>query len=374
MAQNQTQLIRGIILSAIVVLVAALGSLVYAETATVKLSVPPQKLGATATLSGSQTGGDLKTQHIDATATKSLDGTAMTVFIEPKFATGQVVFKYTCKSGNCQTRPIGVPAGTLVTSASLLGYATQANATLQSPTWTATVAVRATSPGTAWNTAKNTITAINDNATPDLHVSNPAAIIGGTDGRSAQVIQQSDWDAVLNQLTPMVADALDLALKATAPDMSFINNGPPLMTVTSNHRIGDLTSTFTITMTGRVGATAFSNAEAVRLIRSALDAKIPAGQQLTNDSVEITWQILQTSPNGDITVSGSALGFIAPKVSTDTLRAHIRGLSPTQARKSLEQTVPGSAVEIHVSPGILPWLPLIAEHIKLTVVVLPAFG
>jgi len=60
MAQNQTQLIRGIILSAIVVLAAALGSLLYAETATVKLSVPPQKLGATATLSGSQTGGDLK--------------------------------------------------------------------------------------------------------------------------------------------------------------------------------------------------------------------------------------------------------------------------------------------------------------------------
>jgi hypothetical protein len=371
MAQNQTQLIRGIILSAVVVLVAALGSLLYAETASVKLSVPPQKLGATATLSGSQTGGDLKTQHIDATATKSLDGTAMTVFIEPKYAMGNVVFKYSCKT-NCQTRPITISAGTLVTSATLLGFATQANAVVQSPTWTTTVVVRATSPGTAWNTGKNTITAINDSPSPDLHVSNPTAISGGTDGRSAAVIQQSDWDAVLNQLTPMVSDALDLALKAKAPDMSFINNGPPLMTVTSDHRIGDITRTFTITMTGRVGATAFSNAEATRLIRSALDAKVPPGQELTSDQVQITWQILQTSPNGDITVNGTALGFIAPKLSTDTLRARIRGLSPTQARKTLEAAVPGSAVEIHLSPGLLPWLPLIAEHINLTVVVLPA--
>lgn len=371
MVQNQTQLIRGIILSAVVVLVAALGSLVYAETATVKLSVPPQKLGATATLSGSQTGGDLKTQHIDATATKSLDGTAMTVFIEPKYASGQVVFKYTCKTG-CVTSRFAVSAGTLVTSATLLGYATQAVAVLQPPTWTTTVAVRATSPGTAWNTGKNTITAINDSPTPDLHVSNPAAITGGTDGRSAPVIQQSDWDAVLNQLTPMVTDALDLALRDKVPDMSFIDNGPPLMTVTSNHQIGDITQTFTITMTGRVGATAFSNSDAVRLIRSALDAKIPPGQELTSDQVQITWQILQTSPNGDITVNGTAVGFIAPKLSTDNLRARIRGLSPTQARKSLETAVPGSTAEIRVSPGLLPWLPLIAEHIHLTVVVLPA--
>ena len=371
MAQNQTQLIRGIILSAVVVLVAVLGSLLYAETATVKLTVPPQKLGATATLSGSQTGGDLKTQHIDATASKSLGGTAMTVFIEPKFATGKVAFKYSCKT-SCQTRPITISAGTLVTSATLLGYATQAVAIVEPPTWTTTAAVRATSPGTAWNTGKNTITAINDNPTPDLHVSNPAAITGGTDGRSAQVIQQSDWDAVVNQLTPMVTDALDLALRDKVPDMSFINNGPPLMTVTSDHRIGDSTPTFTITMTGRVGATAFSNADAVRLIRSALDAKIPPGQELISDQVQITWQILQTSPSGDITVNGTALGFIAPKLSTDTLRARIRGLSPTQARKSLEQTVPGSAVEIRVSPGVLPWLPLISEHIHLTVVVLPA--
>jgi len=297
----------------------------------------------------------------------------MTVFIEPKFATGRVTFKYTCQT-NCVTSRFALSAGTLVTSASLLGYATQAVAVIQPPAWTTTVAVRATSPGTAWNTGKNTITAINDNPTPDLHVSNPAAIVGGTDGRSAQVIQQSDWDAVVNQLTPMVTDALDLALRDKVPDMSFINNGPPLMTVTSNHRVGDTTRTFTITMTGRVGATAFSNTDAVRLIRSALDAKIPPGQELTRDSVQITWQILQTSPNGDITVNGTALGYISPKLSTDTLRARIRGLSPAEARKSLERAVPGSAVEIRLSPAVLLWLPLIAEHINVTIAVLPAPG
>jgi hypothetical protein len=373
MVQNQTQLVRGFILSAAVVLVAALGSLLYAESATVRLTVLPQKVGATATLTGSQTGGDLKTQHIDAVATQSLNGTPMTVFVEPTFATGLVVF--TCKSTTCRSGgATTLSAGTLVTSATLLGYSTQANVVVESPKWSATVAVRATSPGTAWNTGKGTITAINNNPTPDLHVTNLAAIAGGTDGRSAPVIQQSDWDSVLSLLTPMVSDALDLVLKSKAPDMSYIDNGPPLMTVTSNHKVGDIAQTFTITMTGRVGATAFSNLDAVALIRSALDARIPAGQHLTNDNVQITWQILQTSPNGDITVSGTAVGYIAPTLSTSTLQARIRGLSPADARKTLEREVPGSAAEIKISPAVLPWLPLIADHIKINIVVVPAPG
>jgi hypothetical protein len=372
MVQNQTQLIRAFILSAVVVLVAALGSLLYAETATVKLTIPPQKLGATATLTGSQTGGDLKTQHIDAVSTQSLDGTAMTVFVEPTYATGQVVF--TCASASCKASSTTLSSGTLVTSATLLGYATQANIVVQGPTWSAKVAVRATSPGTAWNTGKSTITAINNSPTPGLRVTNPAAVAGGTDGRSAPVIQQSDWDSVLNLLTPMVSDALDLVLKSKAVDMSYIDNGPPFMTVTSNHKVGDITPTFTITMTGRVGATAFSNRDAMALIGSALDAKIPAGQHLTSDKVQITWQILQTSPNGDITVNGTAVGFIAPTLSTDTLGARIRGLSPADARRTLERAVPGSAAEIKISPASFPWLPLIADHIKFTVVVEPAPG
>ena len=92
MTQNRAQLVRAYILSAIVVLVAALGSFMNFETASVKLSVPPQKLVATATLTGGQTSGDLKTQHIEATVTEAQGGTASTVLVVPTFATGRVVF------------------------------------------------------------------------------------------------------------------------------------------------------------------------------------------------------------------------------------------------------------------------------------------
>ncbi|HZK74108.1 MAG TPA: baseplate J/gp47 family protein [Clostridia bacterium] len=196
MVQNRTQLVTAIALSVVVVLVAALGSLIYVETASVKLSVPPQRLVVDVNLTGGQSGGDLKTQRIGATVTETQGGAATTVEVPPTFATGRVVFS--CKP--CSTG-VTVDAGTLVTTSRTLGYATQLTVVV-TPTRSAAVAVRATATGASWNTAANTITVINNPPDSNLQVNNPSAIVGGADVRSAQVIQQSDFDSVRTALWP----------------------------------------------------------------------------------------------------------------------------------------------------------------------------
>jgi hypothetical protein len=368
MTQNRTQLIRAYILSAVVVLVAVLGSLLYMETASVKLSVPPQKLVANVTLSGGQTGADLKTQHIEATVKATQGGTASVVQVGPTFASGRVVFSCTrCASG---TR-VQIAEGTLVNNTRSLGYATQAAATV-TRTRSATVAVRATTTGSSWNTAKATITGIDSSPNRNLHVTNPSAISGGTDIHPAPVIQQSDFDAVRTGLEAAISDSLNAALKAKAIQMTYIADGSPQLTVTSDHKVGDQASSFTMTMTGTLGATAFSDNDTRALMRTALEAKVPTGQHLTDDPIDITWQVQRAGPNGAVSVNGSAVGYIAPTVSINTLRARIRGFSPAEARKSLERTVPGSTTEIQISPVDVPWLPLISDHISITVLVQPA--
>ena len=357
---QRTQLIRAYILSAIVVLAAVLGSLLYMETASVTLSVPPQKLVATATLSGGQTSGDLKTQRIDATVTQAQGGTAGQVQVGPTFATGKVTF-------SCTSCNLTVDAGTLVTSSKSLGYATQAAAAV-TRTHPATVAVRATSTGAAWNTAAGTITQFSDSGQyPGIRVTNSAAIAGGSEVRTVQMIQPSDFEAVRTALAAKVTDALGAALKAKAVDMTYIADGSPVLTVISDHKVGDQVSSFTMTMTGTIGATAFSDSDARALMRSALEAKVQSGQQLTSDPLDITWQVQRSTPPGALIVNGTAIGYISPTLSTSVLRSRIRGLSPSEARKSLERAVPGSKVEIRISPVPVPWLPLITEHISLKV-------
>src|ERR1700674_3960767 len=106
MVLSQRQLFAAVVLSAIVVVLAAVGSLLYTETASVKLSVPPQRIGVSITLSGGQGGANLQTQPIHAAVTDSQHGSASTVQIAATYASGRVVFH--C-SPACKTSPMNIP-------------------------------------------------------------------------------------------------------------------------------------------------------------------------------------------------------------------------------------------------------------------------
>jgi hypothetical protein len=367
MALDRTQLFAAYVLSATVVLVAAGGSLIFMETASVKLSVTAQRLEADATLSGN----GLPTQRIQANITESQQGTASAVQISAIYASGQVVFN--C-SPACSKAPFTIPPGTLVTSAKSLGYATEAAATITSTTGSVPAVVRATAPGAAWNADRDIVTTIANNSDPGLHVTNPTAIAGGADGRTTQVIQQSDYDAVRNALTVKVNNELGAALNVNAQGTLYVGDPQPVITVTSDHSVGDETPSFTIKMVGTIGATTFSESQAKAIMLAKLQAKIPLGQELTNDPVLIIYQGQQVAPNTDTLVTAKASGFVIPKLSPRSLSSQIRGLTPAQAARSLQRTAPGSLVEIRISPAVVPWLPIITEHISLTVVVKPRLG
>lgn len=359
MVPDRTQMVRAYILSALVVLVAAGASLLYMETASVKVSVPEQSLGTQVTLTS------LPTQRIQANITESQQGTASTVQISPTYASGQVVFS--C-SPACQRAPLVMGQGQLITTAKSLGYATQAPATITTTTGSATVSVRATSPGAAWNADPDTLTIIANNSDSGLKVTNPAAIAGGANARSAQVIQQSDFDTVRSALTVKVTNELGAALNVNAQGSLYVGDPQPVITFTSDHNVGAETPSFTITMTGTIGATEFSESQAKAIMMAALQAKIPPGHELTSDPVQIIYQSQPAGSNGDVVVIGKAVGLVVPKLSAQSLSSQIRGLSPAEAAKSLQRTAPGSLVEIRISPSVAPLLPIFAEHISVQVI------
>ncbi len=366
MTPNRRQMVRAYILSGAAVLVAVLGSLLFMETASVTLSVPPEKLVANVALRGGQASGDLRTVRIAATVTEAQGGTTNTVVVDGTYASGRVVF-------SCRAQcfgPVTVPSGTLVTTSRSLGYITPVAVvvTREKP---ATVAVRATAPGASWNTAPNTVTTI-VNGSGELRVTNPAAITGGTDAHSAQAIQQSDIDSVHAILAAKVTAALGAALKAKAPQSSYVVDGPPILNAVTDHKVGDQVASFTMTITGSTGATAYSDSDAVSLLRSALAAIVQPGQSLTSDPVQTSYQVQLTDFNGGLMLHGTASGHVTPKLPIEDLKTQIRGLSPAEARKKLERAVPGSSAEVRVSPSVALWLPLITQHISVTVVVLPA--
>lgn len=369
MVGGQRQRIAAYVLTAAAVVVVASGSMLYVETARVQLSIPPQRLEANITLTSGQAPGNLHTQRIEASFTDSQQGTASKVDISATYASGEVLF--TCSP--CLDAPLTIPRGSIVSTATSLGYATQAERTIMTTTGSASVGVSATAAGAASNIDPNAAMTFYDLNNPNtkVQVTNPAAITGGANARSAQVIQQSDFDAVRSSLTVSVNNHLDAELKAPAPGLTYIPDPAPVISIQSNHSVGDETPTFTITMTGRIGGFAFSESEAQARERAALMLHVSPDQELTSDPIQVTYQGQQASGNGDVILLGTAVGCVVPKLSQQSLRSQITGLSSAQAAQSLQRTAPGSTVEIQTSPSGMPWLPLLAEHISIKSVLEP---
>src|SRR5260370_9114960 len=122
MVRRRTQAVRAPLVTVRVVLAAAGGSLLYTETAAVKLSVARQSIEVYVTLSGGPTGGPLKTRRFNASVTDSQRGAASTVQLGPTYASGLVVFR--C-SPPCHRAPVVMAPGHLLTPAGPRTHATQ---------------------------------------------------------------------------------------------------------------------------------------------------------------------------------------------------------------------------------------------------------
>jgi hypothetical protein len=295
-----------------------------------------------------------------------MQGDASTGTVAATYASGQAAF--TCSPCSSTTTPI--PDGTTVSTAAGVHYSTSGQAEVSSSHTSVTVAIKALLPGPHGNTAANTVTVI-DKPITNVKVTNPQSIAGGADATTGQVVQQSDLDRVQLALTAKVAQDLDAALKAQAEGLGYLADGQPTLNVTSDHKVGDAAATFTMTMTGSLGATAFSLSEADALLRAALNQKVPKGYQLTADPIQTSYQADKPNANGDVTIKGSAVGVIVPNVTANELKARIKGMRVDTARHQLELLAPGTTVDITVKPAV-PWLPVLQDHISLTIVLQPS--
>lgn len=368
---SQQGLLPAYVLSAVAVVAAALGSLVVMETATIKLSVPTTRVVANRTITGGQSGRDLTTTRIEAAVTDSQQGTATVLENSPTYATGKVEFWCSPACLSAQT----VTEGTLVNVTNYAKqYKTLAGITVgPQANVHVSVGVSAITAGAAGNTASGSINNINACHLPpcNLKVTNPLSIAGGVDASKSQAIQQADLDSVRASLTAAVTQDLNASLAAQAGGLNFAADGQPTLAITTDHKVGDKVANFTMTMSGALGAVAFSESQADVLMRTAIAQKIPKGFHLTSDLVQTSYVVQHSGANGDVTIKGSATGAIVPSVTADELKSRIKGLRVDAARTQLENVAPGSTVDIAVKPAV-PWLPVIQDHISLTIVVEPA--
>jgi hypothetical protein len=361
-----------LIAAGIVAVLALIAGIIYVPTANATLFVSGTAIKQDVTLLGvpgsaSSAGNQFATQALHAEQSQSLPGTPTgQKQIPAQPSVGSVTFSYSC-TFFCDNQPKSIAAGTMVSTSDAKHYTTQKAISVASPHGSASVQIQAMVAGPNGNTDAHTINVIDNSRDFNLTVDNTAATAGGADPRMATIIQQSDLDgprdAYSRDALPQVTDQLNS--KAQGLKVVIVGKGVQA-TVTSDHKVGEEVSGFTVTVKVAGDGVAFDEKIVKQMLKAALERKISQGSQLTSN-VTLGYEAIDATADGHITLNGHASGFYTPVFLQTAIRGHLKGMSPAKAHAFL-QSLP-NVVEARVtqSPYGLPWLPLFSSRITLKI-------
>jgi Baseplate J-like protein len=354
--------------AAVAIVLALLVGILYLPTANATLLVSGTPVKQDTTLLGvpgitSASGNQFPTKAIHGTESQTLPGTPTgQKQIDAVKASGQVTIKMRCS--DCAF-PIGAGAD-VYTGTDNKHYVTQ-KAVTATPQGVS-VQVVAVQAGASGNTGSGTIQYFqNDLYNAIASVTNPQAIGGGADARTATVIQQSDIDSIRDvyakDAVPRVTD--QLTSKAQGQKLVLVGNGVAA-TAKADHKVGEEVNGFTVTITVAGDGVAFDDKTVKQMLKSALQHKLASGTQLTANS-NLTYDAIDASADGHVTLNGHASGFYTPVFLESNIRSHLKGMSPSKAHAFLQSLPNVVDARVAQSPFGLPWLPLFSSRISLKI-------
>lgn len=352
-------LIPALMLATTTTLVAASGAVAYSEHAVVTLFVAPQRVHVENVAVAST--------PLVVSVTESQEVTSTQVAIPASAASGRVTFM--CSPMTLCPNGYTVAAGTVVESAQGVQYRTLSTVSFPSCAPSSPVTVTALYSGSAGNASAGEV--VYARVPGYIHVTNPWPITGGADARSLPVVQQSSVDAAVKTLMSKVNSELPAQLQAQADGLSYVTTGAASFTTGGHYRVGDHAPAFTVQVTGTLSALAFPATGAQALVRQALAREIPSGYQLAPEEMSTSFTAMPASASSDAAVMASASGDMIPAVDVRALADGLRGQSVTAAGDLLRRASTNGTPQIRMSPVAMPYLPMVADHISVLIVVVP---
>ncbi|HLH70398.1 MAG TPA: baseplate J/gp47 family protein [Candidatus Dormibacteraeota bacterium] len=283
-------------------------------------------------------------------------------------ATGQQVTRGALAQGeftyeNSCPFTLDIPAGERLRTSDGVEFAQVGDATVESDS-TATVPIVATQPGQRGNVGAGQITQIEDNQFGCLQGANASPTSGGVDEQTKTVIQQYDLDMARSLLRQQLEqDLLDELGQQTRQGERFAS--PPIFTVaqfTTDHNVNDAVPSFTATMTLKVEGDFYSVQDVQRAFAAQLAQRVPKGEQLTSDAVRTQYTVTP-SGGGHLDFTGTASGFVAPRLDPAAVAGEVAGKPVSAAQQQLLRTLHVRSVNIRQYPFPLPVLPLLGSRI-----------
>jgi hypothetical protein len=295
------------------------------------------------------------------------------VDVPSTLASGTVLFT------NQGDNPVFIPAGTVVGTFGLnpVKFRTTADVTIDGGNGnnvSATIEALQEFGGPQGNIEANLITVIDGDLANTLAVRNDAPTRGGTI-RQQGVVTKSDQDNLLllarEKLRQTALTEFSTKLNGTqfiAPDSIKIIGDE---TLSYNAFVNDQADTLTLDISAQAQAVVIDEQLAKQAALASLSSKIPAGQQISPQSVTFTRGAIQnTDPNEQVAFFMSAAGNIAVVIDGEQVKRQIAGSTVADALDKLDRDYlldPRRPPEINVWPELFRRLPLLPLRISVTV-------
>lgn len=373
-----------LIVAAVVLMLVVL--VVLLPTANVTLALQSRSYTHAVALVARQGGGQAGTIPAQVqTKTFAINGTLTasgTKSVGKNAAGGSVTFT------NNSNKPVIVPTGTVISTASGVQFATDAELSVNapgSPGNTVMVPVHAVEQGDAGNVPAGTITVIPQNSlnaiakdnnvatsSLSLQITNNDPTNGGGVG-TEDVIQQQDIDTARGNLRSQAQSDINAWLKQLSgqglvgkpSETDQWANPPQNGQVVQNVNVPvtlDVTTSVLMARSSDVQRAAVSQLNGFmrqnpnyRNMVVFADAQHPVNIQSSG------------TPGGDggsITLQANATALAVPNISQQQVRSDITGVSSGTARQRLSQLHGVQHVNISESPSFIPWLPFLSGNIE----------
>ncbi len=290
------------------------------------------------------------------------------------YAEGQVVLV------NQTARPVEVPSGTIVRAASgniAVRFVISPSVTVPAGFGATAIArVRALEPGPAGNVGPNQINLVEGPLAFALRVSNPEPLTGGR-VEIIPVVTAADRDRVREALmaqlrqqgyAQMLAglDPQDCVLPQTLQVQVLLEGYDRL--------VGEPAETLRAEMRARVVGYKVARSDIGAIALVALTRQAPPGYELAAEGFAFTGcedleAVMETDEEGNprIRMTLQAQGKAIPRLSVAQIRQKIRGRSPGEALRQLQDFPLAQPPEIRIAPRGWPWLPLLESRIRVRI-------
>ncbi len=276
--------------------------------------------------------------------------------------TGNVVFSLQ----GCVLCEATIPEGWIVSTANGIKFKTQKTVHITPITSPSSpIPIAAVDAGAAGNVEADKITQIQGNENPNqLRVRNPNPTTGGADAKSLTIVSAEDEkkaeQALVAELEPKVKQ--QLAAKSTGT-LKQVGDATLSHDTSFDRNVGDETANFNASVTV-VGKAALVDEAAVRkLLRQAINGKVPPKFVLTDDPIKTDYKPESVTPEGNVLLAGKADAVVRPDFSLPELRTLAKGKSAAEARQALSHLGSVQEVRVRQEPVALPRLPLFGSRI-----------